>query len=96
MKKLWLLLAFASAGSLTKVNINTATVDELMLLKGLGENKAAAIVDYRTQHGLFNNLADLKKVKGIGDKIFDKLKDDLVLEGKTTFDDVNPNNLKTK
>ena len=58
-----------------KVNINKASKDELMKLKGLGESKADAIITYRTNNGEFKTIEDLKNVSGIGDALFDKIKD---------------------
>ena len=58
-----------------KVNINTATLEELMTLNGLGESKAKSIIEYRTNTGLFNTIEDLLNVKGIGQKIFDGIKE---------------------
>ncbi len=52
-----------------KININTATADELTQLKGVGEKIAKSIVQYREEHGLFKNVADLEQIKGIGPKI---------------------------
>lgn len=56
------------------VSINTADSAQLQAVPGIGEKKAQAIIDYRNQHGSFNSLSDLKKVKGIGDKLFQKMK----------------------
>lgn len=56
------------------VNVNTAEVNELMNLPGIGTKKAEAVIDYRKSHGLFKGLADLGKVKGIGPKMLEKLK----------------------
>ena len=65
-----------SGASVTvKVNINTATEAELDALPGIGEAKAKAIVEYRNENGNFKSISDIKKVKGIGDKIFEELKD---------------------
>lgn len=62
--------------SLAAVNINTATATELEALPGIGPAKAKAIVAYRQQNGQFKTVEDLKKVKGIGEGIFSKLKDE--------------------
>ena len=58
-----------------KVNINKASKEELMKLKGLGESKADAIITYRTNNGDFKTIEDIKNVSGIGDALFDKIKD---------------------
>ncbi len=57
----------ADAGG--KININTASVEELSKLKGVGEKIAANIVQFRKENDAFKNVADLEKVKGIGPKI---------------------------
>lgn len=48
------------------IQINSATLEELTALKGIGEAKAKAIIQYRTTNGKFNSVDDLIKVKGIG------------------------------
>ena len=58
-----------------KVNINTATLEELILLNGLGEIKAKSIIDYRNTNGLFNTIEDILKVKGIGQTTFENIKE---------------------
>lgn len=60
-----------------KVNINTATADELKKLSGIGEVKAKNILDYRQKSGNFNSIEDIKNVTGITDKIFEKIKEQL-------------------
>lgn len=57
------------------VNINTASVDELMTLPGLGEAKAKSIIEYRTKNGNFTSIDSIKEVSGIGEAIFEKIKD---------------------
>jgi competence protein ComEA len=58
-----------------KININTATAAELDQLPGIGPALAQRIIDYRTQNGPFKTIEDLKKVKGIGDALFEQIKD---------------------
>ncbi len=70
----------ADAEHSAKVNINTATVEELMSLKGIGEKKAESIVEHREETGSFATIDELKGVKGIGDKIFSKIKDHIAIE----------------
>jgi len=71
------LLASSYADAL--VNLNTATRDELIALPGIGPAKAQAILDYRTQHGGFKSVDELKDVKGIGARRFEKLKPELTV-----------------
>ncbi|WP_229753385.1 ComEA family DNA-binding protein [Paenibacillus segetis] len=56
------------------ININTAGLMELQNIPGIGAKKAQAIVDYRNAHGAFTSVDDLTKVKGIGDKMLQKMK----------------------
>lgn len=56
------------------VNINSATAEQFQALPGIGPAIAAAIVQHRQQNGPFAALDDLKKVKGVGDKKFEKIK----------------------
>jgi len=67
------------------VNINTATAEQLELLKGIGPKLAKEIVGHRAQMGGFKAVDDLKMVKGISDKLIAKIKDKVVLEGETTM-----------
>lgn len=58
-----------------KVNINTATIQELTTLTGVGESKAQAIIQYREDNGKFIKIEDIMNVSGIGEKAFEKIKD---------------------
>lgn len=62
-----------------KVNINTATEEELMTLPGIGVSKAKAIIAYRENEGLFSNVEDIKQVEGIKDGVYEKIKDYIVI-----------------
>ena len=55
--------------AMQKVNINKASAEELQALKGIGQAKAKAIVDYRTKNGKFTDLKQLTMVTGIGEKL---------------------------
>lgn len=57
-----------------KININTATVEELQKLPGIGPVKAQNIVEYRNKYGKFTSTEELLKVNGIGEKTLDKIK----------------------
>ena len=63
-----------------KVNINTATVEELKTLKGVGEKKAEAIIEYRKKNGSFKTKEDLMKVRGIGKKLFESFQERIVTQ----------------
>ncbi len=56
------------------VNINTASVDQLTTLKGIGPKKAQAIIAFREKNGKFRTIKDIMLVKGIGQKMFNKMK----------------------
>ena len=55
------------------VNINTATLEELQTIKGIGKKKAEAILQYRKEHGAFRTKEDLLQVKGIGKKALEAI-----------------------
>ena len=61
--------------STSLVSINTATIEELSKLSGIGEAKAKQIIEYRTQNGPFKTIEDIKEVPGIGESIFAQIKD---------------------
>lgn len=63
----------------SKININTSTQDELMELKGIGEKRAEAIIKYRQTQGSFQTIEEIKNISGIGDKIFENIKEDITV-----------------
>lgn len=62
-----------------KVNINTATKEELMTLRGIGEARAEDIIRYRESHGSFQRIEDIMKVSGIKDAAFEKIKGNITV-----------------
>lgn len=62
-----------------KISLNNATLEELMTLTGIGEAKAKNIIEYREKNGGFKEVEELKKVTGIGDALFDKVKENITL-----------------
>jgi len=70
--------ALAGVDPAHRVNLNTASVAELVQLPGIGPKLAEAIVAQRTQQP-FAHAEDLRKVKGIGDKLYDKIKDQVTV-----------------
>ena len=63
----------------SKININTAQEDELMTLNGIGAARARDIIAYREANGVFTKIEDIKNVSGIGDSIFDKIKEQITV-----------------
>ena len=61
-----------------KININTASINELLTLSGIGESKAKAIIEYRNTN-LFTNIDEIKNISGIGDSLFEKIKDSITI-----------------
>lgn len=76
MKRLLLLFVFSFSLLFGAININTASKEELMTLKGIGETTAEAIIEYRKENK-FTKIEDIKNVKGIGDKKFESIKEDI-------------------
>lgn len=64
---------------LGKIDINTADEGELVRLSGIGEKTAQAILRYRAENGAFQETQDLMDVPGIGEKTFEKIKDDITV-----------------
>lgn len=63
-----------------KVNLNTAHIQELCALSGIGEAKAEAILAYRDEIGGFSSIEQLKNVAGIGDSLFERIKSSIYIE----------------
>jgi competence protein ComEA len=68
-----------------KLNLNTASAEQLMLLPGVGPSEAERIVAWRQKHGGFRRTADLRRVKGFGYQTFKKLEPFLDVKGATTL-----------
>ena len=68
-----------------KLNLNTATEEQLMLLPTVGPSKAERIVTWRKKNGAFRRTADLRRVKGFGYKTFKRLEPYLDIKGDTTL-----------
>lgn len=66
--------AAADVPEVFPININTATLEELQTLSGIGEAKAAAIIAYREEYGIFNDISGIMNVSGIGGKIFEEIR----------------------
>ena len=69
----------SSSNSSGKININTATKEELMTLPGIGDAKAQDIVDYRNTNGNFNSIEDIINISGIGESIYSKIKENIIV-----------------
>lgn len=66
------------------VNVNTATVEQLQLLPGIGEARARAVIEARKRRGGFQQVEDLLEVKGIGEANLEKLRPYVSVTGPTT------------
>lgn len=62
-----------------KIDINTATAEQLQLLPGIGGSLSQRIIDYRKEHGGFTNIEELMNVSGIGEKKFANIKDYIMI-----------------
>ena len=76
----------ADGGDLSGVvNVNTATAEQLMLLPGIGEAKARAILDRRKEQGGYKTVDELVEVKGIGPSALEKIRPFVAIQGKTSL-----------
>lgn len=62
-----------------KISINSASLEQLQTLSGIGESKAKDIINYRETNGLFKSIEDIKNVPGIGEALFAKIKENITL-----------------
>ena len=88
LASLWLAAAAFGAAESRQlqgvVNVNTASLEELQLLPGVGEARARAILELRKQRGGLKSLEDLRSVKGIGEASLERLRPHVSFDGKTT------------
>ncbi|WP_330110922.1 helix-hairpin-helix domain-containing protein [Methylophaga thalassica] len=77
---LFLSTSFAFAAD--KIDLNTATSEQLQMLNGVGPSTADAIIQYRDAHGEFKTVDELTNVKGIGEKKLQQLSEDLMVSKK--------------
>jgi len=75
-----LMIAPGLAVAVDKVNINTADKEALSSLSGVGPVTAGRIIEYREKNGPFKNIDEITKIKGIGEKTFQKIKDLITVE----------------
>ena len=75
MKKLFMIIIFLFVYANASLNLQTATKEELMSIKGVGEKKALLILEYREKNSI-KSVDDLKNIKGFGDTIINNIKND--------------------
>ncbi len=73
-----------SKGGEQKININTASLSELQKLPRVGPQVAQRIIDYRKEHGNFRKIEEIMKVRGIGEKTYNQLKDLITVGAEST------------
>jgi competence protein ComEA len=76
----WMGVINSNAADVKKININTASAEELTQLKGIGSSHAANIIEFREKNGPFKNPEDLIKVPRIGRRTFEKNKDLIIIQ----------------
>ena len=76
----WIGIMNTVAAETPKININTASAEELTQLKGIGSSHAASIIEFREKNGPFKNPEDLIKVPRIGQKTYEKNKDLIIIQ----------------
>lgn len=69
-----------SSGQPGKININTAAMEQLMTLTGIGEAKAQSIIRYREEHGKFRSIEELMNIEGIKSGVFHKIKEQIAVK----------------
>lgn len=69
-----------SSGANARINLNTATAEQLMELPGIGEAKAASILEYRARIGQFTDIEEIMNVSGIGEAMFERIKDKITVK----------------
>jgi competence protein ComEA len=74
-----LFVCFGQVFAADKINLNTATTEQLQTLDGIGPATASAIIEYRETQGQFSSVNELKSVKGIGEKKLKKISENVVL-----------------
>lgn len=77
-----LLAADEGGEAKTKLNINTATLEELIALPKVGKRDAKKIIEYRVKNGGFKSIEEIKDVRGIGPRTFDEIKDLIAVGGE--------------
>ena len=65
-----------------RIDINVADVETLMSIKGIGEKRALAIVDYREQYGPFKSVDDLSEVRGVSESLIERSRELLVVKNR--------------
>ena len=68
------------AETLQKINLNTATKEDFLQLSGIGEKRAEDIIAYRDEIGAFHHIEEIQNVSGIGEKIYNEIKEQIMIE----------------